>query len=71
MPIRAPAIDVVLTLAGETNLGDVIEVGDTVTANVSYTPETSQIDSVSVPSLQALLRVELLIFLLYLLVKHL
>ena len=45
--------DVVLTLAGETNLGDVIEVGDTVTANVSYTPETSQIDSVSVSTLSA------------------
>ena len=39
--------DVVLTLEGETNLGDVIQVGDTVTANVSYTPETDAISSVT------------------------
>lgn len=38
--------DVVLTLEGETNLGDVIEVGDTVTANTSYTPETDTIKTV-------------------------
>ena len=37
----------VLTLEGETNLGDVIQVGDTVTANVSYTPETDAISSVT------------------------
>ena len=36
---------VVLTLEGETNLGDLIEVGNTVTANVSYTPETDTIQS--------------------------
>ena len=39
--------DVVLTLEGEANLGDVIEVGNTVTASASYTPETSEIASVS------------------------
>ena len=39
--------DVVLTLAGETNL-DVFEVGDAVTANASYTPETDTIETVGV-----------------------
>ena len=39
--------DVVLTLEGTTNLGDVIQVGDTVTANVGYTPETDTIGEVT------------------------
>ena len=42
----AAGTSVALTLADETNLGDTIAQGDTVTANVSYTPTTSTIDSI-------------------------
>ena len=38
--------DIVLDLQGATNLGTLIEVGDTVTANAVYTPETSTIASI-------------------------
>ena len=43
----AAGTSVALTLTGNTNLGTVIEAGDTVTANVSYTPETDTISSVN------------------------
>lgn len=39
---------VVLNLESDVNLGTVVEVGDTVTASASYTPQTSEITAVNV-----------------------